>query len=112
MIVEDLNALHRTQDKTTWELTVELDDEGESVLSARVNALPNASVIGVSDRVFDRHDGGKIRSLPKTELQPPCCPQSGSTLKKIAYSTGTTSMVSTVPKARPNMMVTASPTQN
>jgi malate dehydrogenase (oxaloacetate-decarboxylating) len=67
--VEDLNALHRTQDKTTWELTVELDDEGESVLSTRVNALPNASVIGVSDRVFDLHDGGKIRTLSRIAFQ-------------------------------------------
>ena len=65
LMVEDLNALHRTQDKTTWELTVELDDESESVLSTRVNALPNASVIGVSDRVFDLHDGGKIRTLSR-----------------------------------------------
>jgi malate dehydrogenase (oxaloacetate-decarboxylating) len=69
LMVEDLNALHRTQDKTTWELTVELDDEGESVLSARVNALPNASVIGVSDRVFDRHDGGKIRTLSRVAFE-------------------------------------------
>jgi len=69
LMVEDLNALHRTQDKTTWELTVELDDEGESVLSSRVNALPNASVIGVSDRVFDLHDGGKIRTLSRIAFQ-------------------------------------------
>ena len=65
LTVEGLNTLHRTQDKTTWELTVELDDQDQVDLCTRVNALSNASVIGISDRVFDLHDGGKIRTLSR-----------------------------------------------
>ncbi len=61
LTVEDLHAIHRTQDKTTWELGVELDDASQRDLSSRVNALPNARVLGLSDRVFDHHEGGKIR---------------------------------------------------
>ncbi|MEH6634444.1 MAG: ATPase inhibitor subunit zeta [Halioglobus sp.] len=63
LMVENLNALDRTQDKTTWELTVELDDQDQIDLATRVNALPNARLIGISDRVFDLHDGGKIRTV-------------------------------------------------
>jgi malate dehydrogenase (oxaloacetate-decarboxylating) len=69
LTVEGLNALHRTQDKTTWELTVEMDDEDQSDLSTRVNALSNARVIGVSDRVFDHHEGGKIRTLSRVAFE-------------------------------------------
>jgi len=65
LTIEGLNALHRTQDKTTWELTVELDDQDQVDLCTRVNTLSNASVIGISDRVFDLHDGGKIRTLSR-----------------------------------------------
>ena len=69
LTVEGLNALHRTQDKTTWELTVELDDQDQIDLCTRVNALSNASVIGISDRVFDLHDGGKIRTLSRIAFE-------------------------------------------
>ena len=69
LTVEGLNALHRTQDKTTWELTVELDDQDQVDLSTRVNMLPNARVIGISDRVFDHHDGGKIRTLSRIAFE-------------------------------------------
>ena len=65
LTIEGLNALHRTQDKTTWELTVELDDLDQIDLCTRVNGLSNASVIGISDRVFDLHDGGKIRTISR-----------------------------------------------
>ncbi len=69
LTVEGLNALHRTQDKTTWELTVELDDQDQVDLSTRVNKLSNARVLGISDRVFDHHDGGKIRTVSRIAFE-------------------------------------------
>lgn len=60
VVVEHLNAVRREQDKTIWEITLELDPGQFETVSAAIDALPNARVLGHSDRVFDRHRGGKI----------------------------------------------------
>ena len=60
-VVEHLNAIKREQDKSIWEITLELDPGQYEVVKAAIDALPNARVLGHSDRVFDRHRGGKIR---------------------------------------------------
>ncbi len=70
--VEGLVAVSRTQDRTTWELTIELDDQEVSDVFERINAVPIARMLGRSDRVFIRHLGGKIRTTPTatiTDLQ-------------------------------------------
>ncbi|MGH8219481.1 MAG: malic enzyme-like NAD(P)-binding protein [Steroidobacteraceae bacterium] len=70
--IEHLTALRREQGRTLWEITVELDEETDRSLYERIDQLPNARFIGKSDRVFNRHQGGKIRmtaSLPINTLQ-------------------------------------------
>ena len=69
--VEALESIHRTQDKTTWELTLEMDEDMDRVLFDKINALPVADLVGISDRVFDRHVGGKIKTVSRVALSTP-----------------------------------------
>ncbi len=67
LTIDHLQALRREQGRTLWEITLEMDEEADRSLYARIDALPIAHFVGKSDRVFDRHRGGKIRmvsSLP------------------------------------------------
>ena len=68
LVVEHLNSVRRDQDKTVWEVTLEMDEEADHGLIARIDALPNARVLGRSDRVFNRHEGGKIRMVSTTPI--------------------------------------------
>ncbi len=60
LVLEHVSSVRRDQDRTLWEITVEIDTETHEALVERLNALPSARFIGWSDRVFDRHRGGKI----------------------------------------------------
>jgi malate dehydrogenase (oxaloacetate-decarboxylating) len=64
LTIDHLQALHREQGRTLWEITLEMDEETDRSLYARIDALPVARFVGKSDRVFDRHRGGKIRTVP------------------------------------------------
>lgn len=70
LLVEGLQAVARDHRRTTWEITLETDDR-DAVESAlrRIDALPNARVLGRSDRVFNLHRGGKIRMVSRTEIR-------------------------------------------
>jgi malate dehydrogenase (oxaloacetate-decarboxylating) len=63
LIIEHLQALKREQGKTLWELTLEMDETTDRSLYAKIDALPAAHFVGKSDRVFNRHRGGKIRTV-------------------------------------------------
>ena len=63
LIIEHLNALRREQGKTLWEITLEIDEEADRSLYERIDQLPTARFVGKSDRVFNRHRGGKIHSV-------------------------------------------------
>jgi malate dehydrogenase (oxaloacetate-decarboxylating) len=63
LIIEHLAALKREQGKTLWELTLEMDETTDRGLYAQIDALPAAHFVGKSDRVFNRHRGGKIRTI-------------------------------------------------
>ncbi len=72
LTIEHLTALRRAQGRTLWEITLEMDEEADRSLYERIGRLPTARFIGKSDRVFNRHRGGKIRtvaSLPINTLQ-------------------------------------------
>ena len=60
LVLEHLTTLHREQGRTLWEITVEIEEGMQDDLLARLNTLPTARFMGWSDRVFDRHRGGKI----------------------------------------------------
>jgi malate dehydrogenase (oxaloacetate-decarboxylating) len=67
LTIEHLNALRRDQGRTLWEITLEMDEEADRSLYERIDRLPTARFVGKSDRVFNRHRGGKIHtqaSLP------------------------------------------------
>jgi malate dehydrogenase (oxaloacetate-decarboxylating) len=68
LLVENLNAVRRDQDRTVWELTLEFDETVDNTLIDRIDGLPDTRVIGKSDRVFDRHRGGKIQTVAKVPL--------------------------------------------
>jgi malate dehydrogenase (oxaloacetate-decarboxylating) len=72
LVIEHLQSLRRDQGRTLWEITVEIDEQANPLLYSRIDALPNARFVGKSDRVFNRHRGGKIRmqaSQPITTKQ-------------------------------------------
>ncbi len=72
LTIEHLNAIRRAQGHTLWEITLEMDEEADRSLYERIDSLANARFMGKSDRVFNRHRGGKIRtvaSLPINTLQ-------------------------------------------
>jgi malate dehydrogenase (oxaloacetate-decarboxylating) len=62
LIIDHLNAVRREQGRTLWEITLEMDEDADRGLYARIDALPTARFVGKSDRVFDRHRGGKLRT--------------------------------------------------
>jgi malate dehydrogenase (oxaloacetate-decarboxylating) len=64
LTIDHLQALRREQGRTHWEITLEMDEEADRSLYERIDALPIARFVGKSDRVFDRHRGGKIRTEP------------------------------------------------
>jgi malate dehydrogenase (oxaloacetate-decarboxylating) len=63
LAIEHLTVLRRDQGKTQWEITLEIDEEADRSLYERIDQLPIARFIGKSDRVFNRHRGGKIRTV-------------------------------------------------
>ncbi|HEY8052989.1 MAG TPA: malic enzyme-like NAD(P)-binding protein [Steroidobacteraceae bacterium] len=63
LAIEGLTALRRDQGRTLWEITLEMDEEADRSLYERIGALPVARFVGKSDRVFNRHRGGKIRTV-------------------------------------------------
>jgi malate dehydrogenase (oxaloacetate-decarboxylating) len=72
LAIEHLTALRRDQGRTLWEITLEMDEEADRGLYDRIDELPIARFVGTSDRVFNRHRGGKIKtvaSLPINTLQ-------------------------------------------
>lgn len=71
LMVESLELVARTQEKSTWELTLEMDENADRSLFERIDALPVAQLVGLSDRVFTRHQGGKIKMVSKVPLSSP-----------------------------------------
>lgn len=68
LIIDHLNAVRREQGRTLWEITLEMDEDTDRGLYARIDALPTARFVGKSDRVFDRHRGGKLRLTPSIPI--------------------------------------------
>ena len=68
LVLEHLAALRREQGRTLWEITLDLDEEKDRSLYDRINALSTARFVGKSDRVFNRHRGGKIRTVSKVPI--------------------------------------------
>lgn len=68
IIVDHISLVRRAQDKSIWEITVEMDEAAGKQLYERLAKLPYGRLLGRSDRVFDRHRGGKIETISKVPL--------------------------------------------
>jgi malate dehydrogenase (oxaloacetate-decarboxylating) len=68
LVLEHVSTIRRDQERTLWELTVEMDDAVRAELLARLDALPTARFGGWSDRVSDRHRGGKIKMCSRVTI--------------------------------------------
>ncbi len=69
IVIEGLACIRRTEEKSTWELTVDITEEEAVSLPKKINTLPNATILGTSDRVFKRHRGGKISVVSQSKLE-------------------------------------------
>ena len=68
LVLEHLTALRREQGRTLWEITLEMDEAANRSLYERIDRLPTARFVGKSDRVFNRHRGGKIRTVSRVPI--------------------------------------------
>jgi malate dehydrogenase (oxaloacetate-decarboxylating) len=64
LVIEHLQAQRRGQGRTLWEITVEIDESANPQFYSTIDALPNARFVDKSNRVLNRHRGGKIRMQP------------------------------------------------
>jgi malate dehydrogenase (oxaloacetate-decarboxylating) len=71
LVLENLTALRRENGRTLWEITLEMDEDANRSLYGRIDQLPNARFVGKSDRVFNRHRGGKIRTVSRVSISTP-----------------------------------------
>jgi malate dehydrogenase (oxaloacetate-decarboxylating) len=60
LVLEHVTTLRREQGRTLWEITLEIEEGAQADLLRRLSSLPSARFVGWSDRVFERHRGGKI----------------------------------------------------
>ncbi len=60
LVLEHVTTVRREQGRTLWEITLEIEEGAQEDLLRRLNSLPSARFVGWSDRVFERHRGGKI----------------------------------------------------
>src|SRR4029077_5195295 len=70
LMIEHLTAVRREQGKTLWEITVDMDEEADRSLYDRIGQLPVARFVGKSDRVFNRHRRGHIRTVATAPINP------------------------------------------
>jgi len=68
LTIESLEAVGRDREKTVWELTLELDEQVDEAVLRRIDAIPEVEVVGRSDRVFNRHRGGKIETVSRVPV--------------------------------------------
>ncbi len=68
IVLEHVSSVRRDQERTLWEITVEIETEAHAALVERLNALPAARFVGWSDRVFERHRGGKIEMRSRVPI--------------------------------------------
>jgi len=69
--VEGLNAVRRLPDDSIWEISIEYDEDDKFVIGKiidGINGLSNARIVGKSDRVFNRHKGGKIKTVSTVKI--------------------------------------------
>ncbi|MBT8143414.1 MAG: NADP-dependent malic enzyme [Gammaproteobacteria bacterium] len=69
LTVDHLSMVHREGGKTVWEVTLDMDAEADRQVFKEIDDLSGARVLGRSDRVFNRHAGGKIRTVSRVHIE-------------------------------------------
>lgn len=69
LTVDHLSMVHREGGKTVWEITLDIDADADRQVFRDIDALSGARVLGRSDRVFNRHTGGKIRTVSRVHIE-------------------------------------------
>lgn len=68
LVLEHVTTVRREQARTLWEITLEIEEAEQPRLIERLSALPNARFVGWSDRVFERHRGGKVEMRSRVAI--------------------------------------------
>ncbi|MCA9000623.1 MAG: NADP-dependent malic enzyme [Planctomycetes bacterium] len=68
VVIDSLQAQSRTQNLTLWELTLHLPEGDHTRYLDAINSVDCARVVGRSDRVFTRHEGGKIHMRSRSPI--------------------------------------------
>lgn len=66
--LEHLHVLQRESGWTRWEITIEVRPETLEKAIKALEALPDVRYVGKSDRVYQRHRGGKVLVKPAIEI--------------------------------------------
>jgi len=69
LVIDGLEASHREQDRTIWEINLEYSPEQRSAVVWGIRDLPECKLLGTSDRVFQRHEGRKIEMVSRARLE-------------------------------------------
>ncbi len=69
-LIGEIVTLRREGDVSVRDITVETDDEGQTErVVAALRITDGVEVLDVTDRVFDRHKGGKIHSTSRLKVE-------------------------------------------
>jgi len=68
LTLEHVTALRRDQHRTLWEVTAEMDESAREQLLSRLSGVADVRFVGWSDRLFERHRGGKIEMRSRVAI--------------------------------------------
>lgn len=68
LVLEQVSRVRRNQDRTLWEIALEIDPSAKLGLVDRLKALPVARFIGWGNPPFDPDRGGKIEIRSRTDF--------------------------------------------
>jgi len=69
-LLGEIDILHYGEESTVRDLIIETADEAhtERVLAA-IRLMPGVEILSVKDSVFEKHRGGKIRSVSRVDIK-------------------------------------------
>jgi len=66
--VAGIQSISKCQKHTLWEVTVEIEEGNLMDTFSEIETLDYIKILGKSDRVFTRHLGGKIETVPRSQI--------------------------------------------
>lgn len=68
LYIDSMRTVSMNQDRITWEVTLDYDADAHATFIQEIKALDQVKLKGSSDRVFTRHEGGKIEIRSKAPI--------------------------------------------